>query len=188
MLPVAPVTATSLMESMSLSDEATSRGSELERPEESVHFLEMGTNGVNLVDDILGAVDAQMTEILRNQTVVGQGDSGSVDLEISSLVHELAHSGQRRVSESNIWSDSSEHLGNWTIDLQENTIMELLQSEELQDLSWLRSHLVNTDQSGDEQELGLGLNKEVTAFSCLAAESDEVGLTGSVLFQVLDGA
>lgn len=71
MLPVAPVTTTSLMESMSLSDEATSRGSELERPEESVHFLEVGSNSINLVDDILGAVDAQMTEILGNQTVVG---------------------------------------------------------------------------------------------------------------------
>ncbi len=66
--------------------------------------------------------------------------------------------------------------------------MELLQSEELQDLSWLRGHLVNTDQSGDKQELSLGLNKEVAAFSCLAAQSDEVRLTGSVLFQVLNGA
>ena len=188
MLSVAPVATTSLVESVSLSDETTSRGSELERPEESVDFLEVRTNGVNLVDDILSTVDTQMTEILGNQAVVGQGDSRSVDLEVSSLVDKLADSSQRRVAESNIWSNSSEHLRNWTIDLQEHTVVELLQSEELQDLSWLRGHLVDTDQSGYEQELGLGLNEEVSALPGLTSESDEVSLASSVLLQVLDRA
>lgn len=49
------------------------------------------------------------------------------------------------MSEGNIRSDSSEHLRNWTVHLQENTVVELLESEELQDLSWLGGHLVDTN-------------------------------------------
>ena len=64
--------------------------------------------------------------------------------------------------------------------------MELLQSEQLQDLSGLGSHLVDTDESGNEQELGFGLNKEVAALSGLTSKTDQIGLTSSVLLQVLD--
>lgn len=74
-----------------------------------------------------------------------------------------------------------------TVNLEENTVVKLLESEELQDLSWLWCHLVDTDESSNEQELGLGLNEEVAVLSGLTSKTDEVGLTGSVFLQVLDG-
>lgn len=188
MLSVAPVTTTSLVEAVSLGDEAASRGGQLERPEESVDLLEVRTNSEDLVNDVLSTMNTQVAQVLGDQSVIGQRDSGSVDLQVTSLVHQLSDSGQRRVAEGNIRSHSSEHLGNGAVHLEENTVVELLQSEELQDLSGLGSHLVDTDESGNEQELGFRLDEEVAALSGLASQANEVGLTSSVLLQVLDGS
>lgn len=94
MLSVTPVTTASLMESVSLGYEAASGGGELEGPESSVHFLKVRTNSVDLVDDILGTVDTQMSELLGDEGVVSEGDSGPIDLEVASLVDELANGGQ----------------------------------------------------------------------------------------------
>ena len=90
------------------------------------------------------------------------------------------------MTEGNIWGDHSQHLRNWTVDLQEDTIVQLLQAEELQHLSWLWSHLVDTSESSDKQELGLWLNEEVSAGSGLASKTNQVGFTGVILLQVLD--
>ena len=92
------------------------------------------------------------------------------------------------MSESNIRGNDSEHLLDGSVDLEEDAVVELLQSEELQDLLGLGSHLVDTDESGSKQELGLGLNEEVAVFSGLTSKSDQVSLASSVLLQVLDRA
>ena len=92
------------------------------------------------------------------------------------------------MAEGNIRSNSSKHLHDGSVDLQEDGVVELLKSEKLQDLSGLGSHLVDTDKSGSEQELGLGLNEEVAVLSGLTSKSDQVSLASSVLLQVLDSA
>lgn len=107
MLSVTPVATTSLMEAVSLGNKPTSWGSEFEWPECSINFLEIRTDGVNFVDDILGTVDSQMSKFLRNEGVIGERDSGSVYLEIASLVDELANSGKGWMSEGAIRSDGS---------------------------------------------------------------------------------
>lgn len=186
MLSVAPITTTCFVEAVSLCDESASGGSQLERPQEPVDLLEVGAHSVDLVDDVLGSVNSEMSKILGNETVVSQRDSRSVDLQISSLIDQLANSSKRRMSEGHVGSDSSEHLRNWAVDLQEHTIVELLESEKLQDLSWLGGHFVDTDKSGNEEELSFRFNEEVSTLSGLTSESYEVGLTSSVLLQVLD--
>ncbi len=90
------------------------------------------------------------------------------------------------MTKGNIWSNHSQHLRNWTVDLQEDTVVQLLQAEELQDLSWLWSHLVDTSETGNEQELGLWFNEEVSAGSGLASKTNQVSFTSMILLQVLD--
>ncbi len=92
------------------------------------------------------------------------------------------------MAESDIRSDESEHLHNWSVDLKEDTVVELLQSEKLQDLSRLGGHLVDTDQSCREQELSFGLDKEVAVLPGLTSESNKISLTSSVLLEVLNSA
>ena len=50
-----------------LLDEATAWGAKLEGPQEVVGLLEVGTHIVNLVDQVLNADDAKLTELLQIQ-------------------------------------------------------------------------------------------------------------------------
>ena len=64
--------------------------------------------------------------------------------------------------------------------------MKLLQTEQLEDLSGLRGHLVDTDQSSHEEKFCLWLDEEVSTGSCLSSETNKVSLTRVILLQVLD--
>ena len=50
-------------------------GVQLDWPEEVVSILEVWSDGPNLVDEILDAVDALCSESARNDAVVSQGNS-----------------------------------------------------------------------------------------------------------------
>jgi len=71
--------------------EATTGVGELERPEEGVGLLEVGADGVDLVDEILHADDAVLAELALHDRVVNDGDALLVDLGETTLVHELLH-------------------------------------------------------------------------------------------------
>jgi hypothetical protein len=64
---------------------AASRAVKLERPEEVGRLLEVGTNCVNLVDEILHTNHAVFAEVLLNDLVVCQRQSLFVDLAITAL-------------------------------------------------------------------------------------------------------
>ena len=55
--------------------EATSGVGELEGPQEVVGLLEVGANGVDLVDQILHADNAVLAEVLLNDLVVSEGNT-----------------------------------------------------------------------------------------------------------------
>lgn len=187
-LSVTPVTTSWLMETMSLVDETALRGGGLERPEESVDLLEVGTNGEDLVDDVLGSVNSELSELFGDGSVVSEGNSATVDLQETSLVNQLSDSGEGWVSERAVGSNSSEHLGHWSVHLEENAVVQLSQSEQLQDFLRLGGHLVDTDESGHVKELGLGLNEEVSVLASLSAHSHQVRLSGVIFLQVSQGS
>merc|ERR1712080_410833 len=62
LLAVAPVAATRLVQAVALVNPALLRRGELERPEEVVGLLEVRAHGVNLMDEILNAGDAELAE------------------------------------------------------------------------------------------------------------------------------
>lgn len=187
-LSVTPVTSAGLVETVSLSNKSTLGGAHLEGPQEAIDFLEVWTNSVDLVDDILDSVNTELSEVIGNGGVVRERNSASVDLQETSLVDELSDGSEGWVSESAVWGDSSEHLSHWTVYLEENTVVQLLESEQLQDLLRLGGHLVDTDESGNEEELGLWLDEEVSAFTSLSSHSDEIGFAGVVFLHVLEGS
>lgn len=69
----------------------------------------------------------------------------------------------------------------------ENSVVDLEKSEELQDLSRLGGNLVDTSKSDDEENLGLGGDVEVTRSPRLSSKSDLLLLGGRVLLDVLLG-
>lgn len=134
--------------------EATSGVAELERPEEVGGLLEVGADSVDLVDKILNADNAVLSKGLLNNGVVGESDTLLVDLAVSTLVDELLDRLQVRVAVGDPGLDNLEHLGGGLGNLDEDTVVDLEETEELKNLAGLGGHLVDTLDTDDKDQLG----------------------------------
>lgn len=124
--------------------EATSGVGELEGPEEVVDLLEVGTDGIDLVDQVLHADNAVLAEVLLDDLVVGEGDTLLVDLAVAALVDKLTDALEVGVTEGNEGVDNVQHLLGSLGEADEGAAVDLEQTEELQDLTGLRANLVDT--------------------------------------------
>ena len=184
LLSVTPSSHT-LAECLPLDLEATEWGGQLEWPQEVVSLLELGSAGDDLVDEVLNAVDAVLAELASNDAVVGKWDSASIDLSVSSLVDQLGDVLSGWVAESDEWLDDLDHVPGGLVELDEDAVVELSKSEELQDLLWLWSELVDTLDSNQESNLSLALNQEGSLLLALSLLVDELLIGGSILLGVL---
>jgi len=164
--------------------EATVGVGQLEWPQEVAGLLEVGSDGDDLVDQILHADKAILAEVVLDQLVVGQGNALLVDLAISTLVDEFADGLQVGVAVSDVWVDNGEHLLGGLGQPDEDTIVDLEKTEELEDLARLRGNLVDTLDSDDEDKLGLLLDIEATLLLAQASESDLLALSIAVFLDI----
>jgi hypothetical protein len=168
--------------------EATSGVGELEGPEEVGGLLEVRANGVDLVDQVLHADNAVLGKVVLNDGVVGEGNALLVDLGVSALVDKLTDGLQVGVTVGNERLDDLEHLGGSLGQTDEDTVVDLKKTEELESLALLGVDLVDTLDAGNEDELGLG--RDVVAALGLgdASEADLLTLVVAVLLDVGLGA
>lgn len=124
--------------------EATVGVGQLEGPQEVVGLLEVGANGVDLVDQILHADNAELAEVLLDDLVVGEGNTLLVDLAVTALVQELTDGLQVGVTVGDVGVDNGQHLLGGLGQADEGTAVDLEQTEELQDLAGLGGNLVDT--------------------------------------------
>jgi hypothetical protein len=168
--------------------EATGGRGQLEGPEEVGGLLEVGADGVDLVDEVLNADDAVLAEVLLDQLVVSDGQTLLVDLAVAALVDELTVGLEVGVAVGDEGLDDLQHLGGGLGEADENTVVDLEETEELEGLALLGVDLVDTLDADDEGELGLGGNEEGAILLCLALGVDDVALGLDVLLVVLLGA
>jgi len=169
---VTPVSA--LLEGMSLVAESTLGGRELEGPQEVVSLLEMGSDSVDFVDQVFGADDAVLTEGLFNNFVGGDGDSLLVDLTETSLVNQIRDGVSSGVAESDIRFDLLDHVKSSSVNSDEDTVVDLSKSEQLEDLSDLGSQVVNTSDSDHKDDSRFSGNVERTSSSGFSSELDSI--------------
>lgn len=124
--------------------EATGGVGELEWPQEVGGLLEVGSDGVDLVDEILHADDAVLAEVGLDDGVVGESNALLVDLSVSALVDELADGLEVGVTVGDPWLDDLEHLKGGLGQADEDTVVDLEKTEELEDLAGLWCNLVDT--------------------------------------------
>jgi hypothetical protein len=73
-----------------------------------------------------------------------QGDSLAVDLSVTTLVDQLADGLEVRFTVSDPRLNNTEHLHGSLGELDENTVVDLEKTEELENLAGLGSNLVDT--------------------------------------------
>lgn len=118
---------------------------QLEVPQEVVGVLKVGSNGDDLVNEILNTDDATtLAKLPLDDRVVSQGSSLSVDLAETSFVDEVAHVLKGRVAPGDVRLGNSEHVDGSLVQLDEHTVVDLAQTEKLKHLSRLRWHTVDT--------------------------------------------
>jgi len=186
---VLSVTSVSSLDVMVSQSGPSSRGgAQLEGPQKFVGLCEVGSNSEDLVDKILNTDDVVSSESLLDQGVLSQRKSLSLELGISSLVDEGSDGGQVGVSVGNVGLNQSEHLSGGSSQSDEGSVVDLSQSEELQDLSGLGVESLGSLDSDDESELGLLGEVKVSSQSSLSLVSDKGLLLDSVLSNVLLGS
>ena len=168
--------------------EATKRVGELEGPEEVGNLLEVGADGVNLVDDILHADDAVLAKVLLDNGVIGKSDALLVDLTVTTLVDELTDGLEVGVTPGDEGLDDLEHLNGSLGQADEDTVVDLKKTEELEGLALLGVNLVDTLDADDEGELGLGRDVERTLLLGDTLQADLLALCIAVLLDVGLGA
>lgn len=165
--------------------EATSRVGELEGPQEVGGLLEVGADGIDLVNEILHADDAVLAERLLNDGVVSQGSALLVDLAVTALVDKFLDSLQVGVTVSNPGLDNLQHLGDGLGGLDEHTVVDLEKTKELESLAGLGRHLVDTLDTDDKDQLGLGGDVGRVVLLGDAVKADLLTLGITVLLDVL---
>jgi len=167
--------------------ESTSWVAELEGPEEVGGLLEVGTDSEDLVDQILNTDDTIFAETGFNQRVVGKSNTLLVNLSITTLVDELADSLQVGVSVGDPWLDDLEHLEGSLGHANENTIVDLEKTEELEDLAGFWCDLVDTFDTDNEDQLILSRDVESTILFRETGETNLLTLLITVFLNVLLG-
>lgn len=139
--------------------EATGRVGELEWPEEVCSLLEVGADGEDLVDQILHTDNAVLAKAGLDDGVVGKSDTLLVNLSISALVDKLTNGLEVGVSVGDPWLDNLQHLKSGLGHANKDTIVDLEETEELEDLAGLGCDLVNTGwmSVGDAAEVSESL-------------------------------
>ena len=185
---LAVTVVTSLNEVAALLLEASLGGSDLVVPHTVGDGAEVLSGGVDLVDDVLDADDVLVVELVLDLLVVVDLDALSADLEVTALVDELANGGEGGVSVGDVGLDHAEHLVHGLVELHDDGVEDLAETEELEDLLLLGGDLGDTADAGDDGDLGGGLKVEVTVGLGLTAEGDELALGAAVLARVLKAA
>lgn len=167
----------------------------------------MGTGGRDLVNEVLDRDDAELAKGLLDDLVGREGNALLVDLAVPTLVDELADGLEVGLTVGDVGLNAEEHLGGRLGDLDEDTVVDLEETEELQDLAGLGGNVVDTTggrasvridereeesrdaplDPHDEVDLGLGGDVEVTVGLGLTTEADLLTLLLVVLVDVLLG-
>ena len=143
LLPIAQITP--LHEMLELPPmEPTSRIAQLEWPQEIARLLEVRANGIDLVDQVLHAHNAKFAKVLLDDGVVAERDALLGDFAIPTLVDELANGLERGVAVGNVGLHDLDHLHGWLGEADEDAIVDLEETEELEDLAGLWRNLVDT--------------------------------------------
>ncbi|KND92737.1 hypothetical protein TOPH_02882 [Tolypocladium ophioglossoides CBS 100239] len=178
--------------------ESTSGVAELKGPQEVGGLLEVGSDGVDLVDQVLHADNAVLAEVLLNDGVVGQGSALLVDLAVAALVNELLDGLQVGVAVGDPGLNNLEHLRGGLGDPDEDAVVDLQETEQLEDLAGLGGHLLAVHllwcrggdlplDTEDEDQLRLGGDVGRVLLLGNTGQTDLLALGIAVLLDVLLG-
>ena len=132
---------------MSLLGVALLGRAQLERPEEVIGCLEVRSDSVDLVHQVLHRHDAVLAEFALHDGVVREGDAALVHFAVASLVDEFSDGLSGGVSVGDVGLDLPEHVNCSFVQLDEDAVVDLSESQQLQGLPHIGVQFVDTTKS-----------------------------------------
>lgn len=124
--------------------EAPSRIAQLKWPQEVARLLKVRSHSDDLMDQILHTDDTVFTQVFLNDLIVCERDTLLVDLAVAALVDEFTDSLEVRVAVGDVWLDNLEHFVGGFCETDEDTVVDLEETEKLEDLAGFRGDFVDT--------------------------------------------
>ena len=124
--------------------EAPSRIAQLEWPQEVARLLKVRSHSDDLMDQILHTDDTVFTQVFLNDLIVCERDTLLVDLAVAALVDEFTDSLEVRVAVGDVWLDNLEHFVGGFCETDEDAVVDLEETEKLEDLAGFRGDFVDT--------------------------------------------
>lgn len=108
---------------------------QLERPQEVADFFEVGADSVHLVNDIFHANDSILAQSLLNLAIAGESVSTvMVELAVATLIDEFPGALVVGIAPGDVGLHQLQHAHSGLVELDEDTVVDLPQSEDLKDL------------------------------------------------------
>ena len=167
---------TTLVEVEQLLAESSVGAGQLEGPQEVGALLEVGSHGVDLVDQVVHAQDAELAQHLLHLLVLHQRHTLLVQLRVATLVHQHTHRLQVGVSVGNVGLHQTQHLLRGLVQTHEHSVVDLAQTQQLQRLSHLRRGLVDTANTDHDGQTTLALSEQVALSMSLSSLGDQISL------------
>jgi hypothetical protein len=127
--------------------ETTKRGRKFERVEEVVGLFEAATTREDLVNEILHAGNSMFAKCFVNHQIISQGNTLLVNFSETTFVNEFTYSLEVRFTVGNEWLDKAKHVQSSTVHLDEDTVVNLTKTKELQNFTgfwWDTNDTTNT--------------------------------------------
>merc|ERR1712146_405987 len=176
---------TTLAEAFALLGLTTLCWTQLEWPQEVVRLAEVRSHSEDLVNEVLHAHDAVLAKPTLHNSVIVEGQTLLVDLAKSTLVDQVTHRLERRVTIREVWFHTRQHLCGSLRGLHEDTHVHLEQTHDRQDLLGLGVHVSETADADHEQDFGLGIHKVVACSLPMTMHTHTLLCESTVLLHIL---
>jgi hypothetical protein len=142
-LPITRITSLNEMLELALSP-STSRIAQLERPQEVVGLFKVGSNRDDFMNQILHTLNSIFSKGISDDGIIRQRNSRAIDLPITTLVDEMTDGLEVGFTVCDVGLNDLEHLLGSFGESDEDTVVDLDETEKLHDLSGFGSHFVDT--------------------------------------------
>jgi len=114
------------------------------------------SNSVDFIDEVFNSLNSTLAQNFFNGVVGFKGNSLPLDFTIASLEDKSSDGFSGGIPVCDVGFNSSEHIDGGFVDSDENSVVELSQSEESHDSNDLGVEFINTSDSNNKGKFGFG--------------------------------
>jgi hypothetical protein len=122
----------------------TGRITQLEGPQKVVGLLEIGSHCEYFMNQILHTLDTIFTQGIGNERIVCERDSGTINFPVATFVDEVADRFEVGFAVCDVGLDDLQHFLGCLGEFDEDPIVDLKETEELQYFSGFGGNFIDT--------------------------------------------